>query len=196
MKEKRQFPIFNSPIDLAHQFWEKVLEQGGWAIDATCGNGYDTLCLARLIAPEAGVIGLDMQEKAIQNTKNLFKLQGQDLAQVHFFCQSHAEFPSLAKEKPIRLIVYNLGYLPGGDKSLTTLVDSTLQSIHKALDLLLPQGVVSITCYPGHSEGEREEKALQALSEQLDPKIWSSSFHSWKNRQSSPSLLIIQKSNC
>lgn len=182
MKEKRQFPIFNSHLDLAHQIWAKVAQPGDWAIDATCGNGHDTLFL---VDHFAGVIGLDVQEKALENTKNLVG----DKALL--FCQSHETFPLLPY--PIRLVVYNLGYLPGADKSFTTQVQSTLTSVTNALGLILPGGLVSITCYPGHPEGQREEEALLKLCQALPPADWSVSFHSWQNRLQSPSLLLIQK---
>ena len=56
-----------------------------------------------------------------------------------------------------KLIVYNLGYLPGSDKLLTTKTSSTLLSVEKALSLIAPNGAISITCYPGHEEGKKEE---------------------------------------
>ncbi len=186
MKEKRNFPIFNSHLDLAHQIWAKAAEAGDWAIDSTCGNGHDTLFLAQHYE---GIIGLDIQEKALENTRNL--VNGNE--RVHLFCQSHETFPDLAK--PIKLIVYNLGYLPGGDKTLTTQVQSTLTSISNALNLIVPGGLVSITCYPGHPEGQREEEAILVLCEGLSPAKWGVSFHSWRNRSKAPSLVLIQKND-
>ncbi|NGX38291.1 MAG: hypothetical protein K1000chlam2_01464, partial [Chlamydiae bacterium] len=114
----------NSHLDLAYEYWQKILRKDDWAIDATCGNGRDTARLAPLCQ---GLIALDIQEKAIENTRLL--LEGK----AHLFRQSHETFPPLAYEKPIRLIVYNLGYLPGGDKDLTTRVESTLKSLQNAL---------------------------------------------------------------
>ena len=82
-------------------------------------------------------------------------------------------FPKLAQQHPIRLVVYNLGYLPKGNKKLTTLTDSTLQSLENALALIQPGGVVSITCYPGHEEGAKEEAALLQKVAQLSPSSWN-----------------------
>ncbi|NGX59712.1 MAG: hypothetical protein KR126chlam3_00869 [Chlamydiae bacterium] len=186
MEEKRQSVTFHSHLDLAHQYWQKVAQKDSWAIDATCGNGYDTLFLAKICA---GVIAIDIQEKAIENTRSLI----QDLSHVHFFCQSHVDFPKSANEKPISLIVYNLGYLPGGDKELTTLSSSTLESLSSAMEIVLPGGLISLTCYPGHPEGAHEEKALLGVASGLDPKRWTICHHQWKNRQKAPSLLLLQK---
>ncbi len=187
MEEKRRFSIFNSHLDLAHTLWAKLPQPGDFAIDATCGNGHDTLALTHLFE---GVIGLDIQPEAIAATKALLSSQDQD---AHLFQQSHETFPSLASEVPIRLIVYNLGYLPGGDKGKTTKVSSTLKSVERSLDLLLPGGMVSITCYPGHAEGKKEQEALLREVESLSPKIWSVSHHTWANRRLSPSLIIVQR---
>jgi len=189
----RTFPLFQSHLDLAHDLWTKVLASGGWAIDATCGNGHDTLFLSKHIQDGCGLIGLDLQIGAIQSTQTRLEQNEAPMESIHLFCQSHAEFPSIAFEHPIQLIVYNLGYLPGGDKSLTTLKSSTEASVLQGLNLLAPGGVMSLTCYPGHPEGLKEEEALLELARGLSPETWSVTFHQWKNRTSSPSLLLIQK---
>ena len=182
MKAKRAYPIFNSHLDFAHETWEKILESGCWAIDATCGNGHDTLKLAQLVGASGGVIGIDIQEKAIENTEARLteaRLKGQP--KVHLFQQSHETFPALAYENPISLIVYNLGYLPGGNKDLTTLTSSTLNSVSQALDLLSFGGALSLTCYPGHAEGAAELLALLDFFEGLSPLEWNVTHHQFLN---------------
>lgn len=195
----RDFPLFSSPIDLAHSYWEKLLQEGDSAIDATCGNGKDTLMLAELIIKKGSghLFGLDIQKDAIEKTLSLLqeKLNPSELDRVHLYCSSHETFPISAYERPIKLIVYNLGYLPGGDKSLTTLTHTTKKSIKEALALIVAGGAISITCYPGHPEGAIEEIDLLAYASTLDPKRWSVCHHNWSNRSLSPSLLFIQKSN-
>jgi len=97
----------------------------------------------------------------------------------------------------VRLITYNLGYLPGGgDKSLTTKVETTVESVRKALKLIQAGGAISITLYPGHSEGQREETQLLSFIKKLTPLEWNCCHHQWLNRNKSPSLLFIQKCNC
>ncbi|HSX12479.1 MAG TPA: class I SAM-dependent methyltransferase [Rhabdochlamydiaceae bacterium] len=184
-----QFSVFNSHLDLAHQYWQKILQRGDWAIDATCGNGKDSLKLAHLVTDSGGVISLDIQTEALEKAR-LFTSQQKN---IHFFLISHHTFPSLAYTKPIRLIVYNLGYLPGGDKTLTTQAETTLESLKTALSLLMAGGMISITCYPGHDEGAREENILLSFINQLDPSIWNICHHRALNRLKSPSLLIFQK---
>ena len=194
----QHFPLFRSHLDLAHQYWNRILQEGDFAIDATCGNGQDSLALAKTLHlfKEWGLIGLDIQEKAIENTRTLLQshLCEKTMTSVHLFKQSHAQFPLLAYQSPIRLIIYNLGYLPGGDKTLTTQTDTTLLSVETALEILLPGGILSITCYPGHKEGLLEQETLLKRLSTLNKGDWSVCHHTFSNRGSSPSLILIQKS--
>jgi hypothetical protein len=191
----RHFSLFHSHIDLAHHYWEKLLQSGGWTIDATCGNGNDTLKLAELLRDkQGGVIGIDVQQEAINKTKELLQLHlsSGEQVRVHLYCQSHSCFPPIAKENSIRLIVYNLGYLPKGNKQMTTLASSTLESVNQAMSLIVPGGAVSITCYPGHEEGKREEEALLKELSNLCPTTWNVCYHTFPNRSMAPTLFILQ----
>jgi hypothetical protein len=193
---QHNFSLFQSHLDLAHSYWERLLLPGDWAIDATCGNGRDTLKLAEILqGKDGGVIGIDIQREALARTQELLssRFSAEDLSSIHLFEQSHEEFPSLAIQHPIRLVVYNLGYLPGGNKEKTTKTASTLASVRLALGLVLPGGAVSITSYPGHPEGACEDSALQELVKALSPASWNVCLHTFSNRSQSPRLLYIQK---
>ena len=63
----------------------------------------------------------------------------------------------------VDLFMYNLGYLPGGDKSITTDSATTLKSLSSALELLAVGGLLCVVCYPGHEEGARESQAVEAF---------------------------------
>jgi predicted methyltransferase len=161
----------------AHQFWKDHLKPADHVIDATCGNGKDTSVLANLV-PQGLVYAIDIQEDAIKKTRAHVQA-----GNVTFLHQCHTHMP---KDKNVRLVVYNLGYLPGGNKALTSKTETTLLSVASALELLPLGGALSITCYPGHPEGAIEEKALQNWSKTLSQKVeWST----WK--PGSPTLLII-----
>lgn len=191
-----RYPLFHSHIDLAHNYWKDLITPGDTVIDATCGNGYDTLILAELaLTQNAGTLyALDLQTIAIENTRQ--KLQNQlssDIyTRIHFIQGCHSQFPKEIIPRSTKLITYNLGYLPSGDKKKTTTVVTTLQSIQHGLDLICNGGAISITIYPGHLEGKEEEDSLLQCSSLLDPKKWSSCYHRWTNRRNSPSLLLIQ----
>lgn len=111
---------------------------------------------------------------------------------IEFFEQCHSSFPKVAPES-IKLMVYNLGYLPKGDKSIITATETTLQSLKTALDLIQPGGAISITTYSGHSGGGEEEDAVLAFAKSLEPALWNPYLHTRLNRPNSPRLLLLQK---
>jgi len=165
----------------AHLYWENLLKPGDHVIDATCGNGKDALKLAKLV-PEGHVYALDIQQCALQKARASIPYSN-----ISYLHQSHTTLPA----GEFKLIVYNLGYLPGGNKELTTMAKTTLQSLAKAAQLIVIGGGLSITCYPGHPEGGREEAAVQEWVEGLDSKNWLIARHFW--REKSPSLFYIIK---
>ncbi|MCH9626984.1 MAG: hypothetical protein S4CHLAM2_06160 [Chlamydiales bacterium] len=162
-------------LQKAHSYWKETLEPGDLVIDATCGNGHDTLYLTRL---GVQVVAYDIQEKALETAR-------MRAPKATYRLQSHASFV----EKEAALIVYNLGYLPGGDKKRTTQTETTLQSVGHALKMVAK--ALSITCYPGHPEGAKEEAALLDFTRSLDPKKWHVCYHQWLNRKQAPSLLWL-----
>ncbi len=191
------FPLFKSHLDLAHNYWGKLIQPGDIVIDATCGNGQDTLVLAHLAlsSPIGQVYACDIQSKAIELSRHYLTLHltTQQLNQVQFILGCHSTFPQSILPETVKLIAYNLGYLPGGNKQQTTLTATTLQSICQAQKLLMPGGAISLTCYPGHSEGALEEDAVLAYAASLPPQQWNCCHHRWLNRQRAPSLLLLQK---
>ncbi len=172
-------------LTFAHKLWKEHLKPGDRAIDATCGNGYDTLVLSKIGLSHLYVF--DIQENAIKETKNRVGIK----KNISYHLGCHSTFSGV--EKPVHLIVYNLGYLPGGDKSLTTCAETTLKSLENGLELLTPEGLISLTLYTGHNEGKREEKAILAQVAQLSPKKFQVSHHRTLNRSQAPSLLLIKK---
>lgn len=188
------FKLFNSHLDLSHEYWSKIIPEGGIAIDATCGNGHDTLFLAKLcLKNESGkVIAIDIQQQAIEKTKALLQKEEIDLSKIEFIHGSHSKFT--LPDNSVDLIVYNLGYLPGSDKSVKTLIDSTLESIKDAMRLIKKSGAISVTFYPGHTEGKEERDAILEWGSHIDPQLWSLCHHQWMNRRDAPSLLLMQKS--
>lgn len=193
----KRFPLFQSHLDLAHSLWQKIVTPGDTVIDATSGNGRDTLFLAHLaLSHDTGtVFAFDIQSAALENTQKYLgeHLSKEQLRRIALIHGCHSLFPETLTAGSVKLIVYNLGYLPGGSKIVTTRVETTLASVKAALPLLSPSGVISITCYPGHPQGLEEEGALTTFVAGLDGKEWSCCHHRWLNRRSAPSLLLIQR---
>lgn len=169
-------------------------------IDATCGNGYDTLFLSTLVLDDkkkGRVIAIDKQQQAVENTQKLLKekISPIFLDKIFVYKQCHSSFPFSIEKESVSLIVYNLGYLPGGNKTLTTTGSITLESLKAATSLIKREGAISVTCYPGHDAGKPEEEMVLDFAASLDPHEWSSCHHRWINRNSSPSLILIQRAS-
>ena len=175
-------------MDLAHRYWAQLIQAGDLVVDATCGNGHDTLFLAQLVGNKGLVYAYDIQPQAIDRAKALLEREGM-ASRVCWKCESHENLCDILNP---RLIVFNLGYLPGSDKTIKTRVGTTLASVQHAMAILSLGGVISITAYSGHPEGAEEEAALLQWVADL-PKCWNCTFHQWPNRKQSPGLLLLQK---
>ena len=159
-------------------------------LDATLGNGQDTIFLARCMG-EGTIVGFDIQEEAIRKTTEKMK----EYPKITFLpiLDSHSSMKSYFQHS-FDLILFNLGYLPGGNKAITTLWESTEKGIRESLDLLKPGGLLSITAYPGHEEGYREWVHLKAMVKELDQKeftIQQIEFPNQKNHP--PKVFFIEK---
>ena len=172
-------PILHSARWVAAQYMAQVLRPGDLAVDATMGNGYDTERLAKLVGPDGHVIAFDIQEQAVENTRQRLKAAGL-IDRVTLIRDSHANMAAYV-DRPPRLVAFNLGFLPGGDKQVTTLLDSTLTAVQAAMELLAPGGMLLICCYPGHEEGQRELDALRNLFAAVPPQAFNILEHRFMN---------------
>lgn len=169
----------------AHTLWKELVHPSDIVIDATAGNGHDTVFLSHLVK-SGKIYAIDIQPQALLNTQNKI---GPNPC-IEYICASHVSFPPSIEKGSVQLIVYNLGYLPGGDKSLTTLTSTTITSLQNALPLLKPGGAISIMLYPGHEEGAKEEQALLAYVKTLDLEVH---HYKWGDNPKHPSLLWLVK---
>ncbi|QMS84215.1 tRNA (mnm(5)s(2)U34)-methyltransferase [Candidatus Xianfuyuplasma coldseepsis] len=168
-----------------HQVLQSHITPSTVAIDATCGNGHDTLFLANHCLH---VHAFDIQAQAIQATKNKIPTKN-----VTFYHQSHDTFLTLFKPQSIDLIVYNLGYLPGTDHAITTTPQTTLTSLQQALDILSIHGLISLTIYIGHAGGKQEAETIENFLCTLDKHDYTIQKVTYFNRKQSPYVVFIQK---
>lgn len=142
----------------AHAALSSVLRPGDWAVDATAGNGHDTLFLATAVQPGGRVFVCDIQRAALAATRARLAAAGL-AAGVDFFQGNHADLPkhlpTNAKGR-IRAVIFNLGYLPGGKKSITTNGSSTVRALSALSEYLEAGGLLVVVAYRGHPGGEAE----------------------------------------
>ena len=148
----------------------KVVREGDVVIDATCGNGYDTLSLAKAVGEGGAVLAFDVQEAAISAAKARIESAGYG-NRGSFFHESHAGMAAHAAEGSVSAIMFNLGYLPGNDHSLSTGAD-TLAALEIGIGLIKSGGAISVICYPGHPGGALEAKAVEERMTRLGDEKW------------------------
>lgn len=185
-----------SLVDSAHQIVAKHLLEGDIALDATIGNGHDTLFLAKCIGDHGQVFGFDVQAQALINTQ--LRIQNHALShRVTLFQASHAEMQKFIPgnfHNRINAAMFNLGYLPGGDKTIITRSLTTLAALNSACELLAERGMITILAYPGHSGGDLEMLDLFNWCTQLDQTHFQFEITQSQFRQSkAPQLFVIRK---
>lgn len=162
------------------------LEDDSIVCDFTLGNGHDSLFLLRQIK-KGFLYGFDIQEEAIKNSHDLLTEAG--FKNFKLILDSHANVLEHVKEK-IDLGIYNLGYLPGGDKALITKGDSTVKSIESALKILNPGKVLIITAYKGHKGAMEEYESVMEYVSSLDQKKYSVMNINFPNQRNNPPEVI------
>ena len=180
---------------LAHQYLEAQLSRGDLAIDATSGNGHDTLKMATLVGESGKVIAIDIQSAAILATKK--RIQESAHSNVEFIESDHASaLLILSKEYPgkVSAITFNLGYLPGSNKHIQTEPISTLKALDAAAELLAPRGMLLVTAYRGHTGGLEEASAVEDWMLRRRAEALSVESHEPQATQIPPILWVLQQS--
>jgi len=177
-----------------HQAVCDVLKEGGIAIDATAGNGVDTCCLAKAVGVRGKVYAFDIQTRALDQARARAVGDGVDrqiewILAGHEFMSRHV--PGHAKKK-IQAIMFNLGYLPGGDHQRTTQAPTTISALNEAADLLASDGIISIMVYHGHPEGEYEKEAITVWLEDLEHDEWDW-FEASVPNPKAPNLYLVRR---
>lgn len=179
-------------LPFARQLIEKAVSPGDCVIDATLGNGHDTLFLANLIGDSGMVYGFDIQEEAIFNTRK--RLLNEQLAdRITLFHKGHEHIrTSIPKSHhgKIKAAIFNLGYLPGGDKSIVTTPSTTISAIKQLLELMAPEGIIVLVIYHGHLEGAIERDELLQIVKELDQKAAHVLQYQFINQKNNPPFII------
>ena len=175
---------FQKTFILAH------LKEGGIAVDYTMGNGHDTLFLSRTVGETGRVYAFDIQHNAVESSEKLLE-KGEAPRNYTLICDSHHNVKKYVYE-PVNAGMFNLGWLPGGDKTITTKRETTLPAIQAALELMAPDGVLLIAVYPGHEEGEAEGQLIHDYLSSLDRRKYMCAFFKIVNSPSSPFFFVIE----
>ncbi|MBO5743743.1 MAG: class I SAM-dependent methyltransferase, partial [Clostridia bacterium] len=152
------------------------------------GNGNDTLKLCKKVGKTGKVFAFDIQDKAIEETKKLVFENGFTNAQI--IKDSHEFMDKYVHEK-VRAVIFNLGYLPGGDHKLQTKGETTIEAIKKALDLICDDGFIAIMIYHGKNSGTEEKLMLTDFLKTIDHKKYTVTLHDFFNRPNNPPITAV-----
>ncbi|MBP3040101.1 methyltransferase domain-containing protein [Bacillaceae bacterium Marseille-Q3522] len=179
-------------LPFARVLLEKAVTPGDMVVDATVGNGHDTLFLAKLVGKNGQVFGFDIQEEAIKNSQNKLRHHGVD-GRVRFSSLGHEHIIDVLPPQThgkITAAVFNLGYLPGGNKAIVTRPQTTIQAIEQLISLMAPEGIIVVVIYHGHAEGAKERDALLTYVKQLDQKKAHVLQYQFINQINQPPFII------
>ena len=182
-------------VELARRLVASRLQRGDVALDATVGNGHDALWLARLVGAEGLVIGCDLQAAAVEATR-IHLATASVTCRTRLAQMDHTQLTEMVQEseKPqVRAVMFNLGYLPGSDKTITTKPASTLSAL-ESITTWLPSGaIITVVAYPGHAGGTAERDTVLHWAMQLDSEKWcAQQWRALNRKRPAPELVAVE----
>ena len=172
------------PLEMAHDFLAQVITQEDIVVDATMGNGHDTLFLAKLAKQ---VYAFDIQEQALEKTSQ--RLQEAGLTNAELILQGHETVDQFVGE--VKAAIFNLGYLPSADKSIITQPQTTLDALDKLCHMLVKGGRIAIMIYYGHEGGDIEKDAVMDFVSQLPQQEYTATIYRTLNQINNPPFLVM-----
>ena len=172
------------PLEMAHDFLAQVITKDDVVVDATMGNGHDTLFLAKLAKQ---VYAFDIQEQALEKTSQ--RLQEAGLSNAELILQGHETVDQFVTE--VKAAIFNLGYLPSADKSIITQPQTTLEALEKLCQMIVKGGRIAIMIYYGHEGGDIERDAVLDFVSQLLQQEYTATIYRTLNQINNPPFLVM-----
>jgi tRNA1(Val) A37 N6-methylase TrmN6 len=174
---------------------QQVIQKGDTVVDATMGNGLDTLFLASQVGPSGTVLAYDIQEEALTRTRERLQQEG-CVEQVCLYQKGHQTVQEELQHlsSPIAAAMFNLGYRPGGDKEIATHPTTTINALHSLRQFLKKDGLITLVIYSGHDQGKVEKDILLQEITTWDQDQYQVLHYQFINQKNDPPFLIaIQK---
>ncbi len=175
-------------LQYAQQLLKDNIEEGDTVVDATAGNGHDTLFLAQLVGDEGQVYAFDVQKKAVDTT--LLRLLDHGLEHRALVLNKGHEEVKQFVHKPVAAAIFNLGYLPGSNHDIITRPNTTIQALEDILKLLKVGGLIVLVIYHGHPGGKEERDKIIDYVSQLPQKYIHVLKYAFLNQQNDPPFVI------
>ncbi|MET3683607.1 hypothetical protein ABID56_001716 [Alkalibacillus flavidus] len=178
-------------IPFAHDWLRQTIESGDTVVDATLGNGHDSVFLSQTVGSNGHVYSFDIQVEAITEAKQLFnREQTENVTTVQL---GHEHASSYLQDRGVQSIggaIFNLGFLPGGDEEITTHADTTIQAIDGIFSLLKSKRMIVIVVYPGHETGQTEKNQLMTYLKQQKPSTMDVAMYHLVNRSDKAPFVV------
>jgi len=175
-------------LQQSHDYAKSIVLEGDTVVDATMGNGHDTVFLAELAGETGKVYAFDIQQEAVEKTSTRLKQEGL-LERCVLIRDGHEKMKQYI-HNPVRLVMFNLGYRPGGDHSICTRGETTLQAILSAFDLLQVNGMIILVVYHGGDSGFEERDFLLKQLPKMDPETAAVMITRFVNLPNCPPILV------
>ena len=172
------------PLEMAHDFLAQFITKDDVVLDATMGNGHDTLFLAKLAKQ---VYAFDIQEQALQKTSQ--RLQEAGLTNVELLLLCHENVYEFASD--VKAAIFYLGYLPTAYKSIITIPHTTIEALEKLCQMLVKGGRIAIMIYYGHEGGDIERDAVMDYVSQLPQQEYTATIYRTLNQINNPPFLVM-----
>jgi len=180
--------LLKNSLNISHELVGKVVQNGDIVVDATMGNGNDTLFLANLVGDNGKVYGFDVQQLALDNTRKRLTDAGV-IDRAELILDGHQNIDKYVS-KGIKAVMFNLGYLPKGDHNIGTRAETTIAAIEKCMELLCKEGILMIVVYYGGDSGFEEKDEVMEYFKSLDCKKYSVLVHDFVNQVNCPPIAI------
>jgi predicted methyltransferase len=185
----------NDRLTVAASKWlDAALFHGAFAVDATVGNGYDTLFLAHRVGDQGRVLGFDVQKAALNGAAELLRFAG-TLNRVTLVLDSHSNIGRyLPPGQIVHAAMFNLGYLPRGNRQIITRPETTLVAVEAILEHLTPGGRLTILCYRGHEGGPEECVAVRGFLQSVRAEEFSiRELKGIVDTEKTPRLFLVER---
>ena len=182
-------------VELAQKTIAGILAPGDVAVDATVGNGLDTLFLARCVGPAGMVYAMDIQPTAIAIAEKKLRTAG-FADRIRLETENHANLDriiAIEHKNRINAVMFNLGYLPGSDTRITTQPSSTRIALQSACRHLSNRGRITVLCYTAHPGGSAETEAVRRVAAELPENFRITIHRPQRIAKSPPELVIIER---
>ena len=175
-------------LQYAQTLLKSAVHEGDIAVDATAGNGHDTLFLAQLVGDDGFVYAFDIQKQAVDAT--LHRLLDNALEHRALVLKDGHENVAKYVDKPVAGAIFNLGYLPGSDHEVITRPNTTIQALESLLKLLKVGGIIVLVIYHGHEGGKEERDEVIRFVSELPQKYIHVLRYEFLNQKNDPPFVI------